>query len=247
GHPAEHDPVSGYQPGPGDDLLGLRPRWPDRAWPRASRIDRPRRAGEPLAELGGPQPRQLVDLRRAGGRADGALLRFGDGQYGHGRVLQPAPARDIVSRERGQEPVAHILGTRPQSGQDLKAYAGKPLLQVNDLQIHFHTSRGVARVVDGTTLTLNHGEILGIAGESGSGKTTLVEAILQIVRFPNREARGEVLFSPGDHDPVDLMTLSQEQMRPWRGRHIAYVPQGSQNSLNPIDWIGRQIVLGMTE
>ncbi len=143
--------------------------------------------------------------------------------------------------------MAHILGTRPQSGQDLKAYAGKPLLQVNDLQIHFHTSRGVARVVDGTTLTLNHGEILGIAGESGSGKTTLVEAILQIVRFPNREARGEVLFSPGDHDPVDLMTLSQEQMRPWRGRHIAYVPQGSQNSLNPIDRIGRQIVLGMTE
>ena len=143
--------------------------------------------------------------------------------------------------------MSQLLGARPKSGPDLKAYAGKPLLQVNDLQIHFNTARGVARVVDGTTLTLNHGEILGIAGESGSGKTTLVEAILQIVRFTNREASGQVLFSPGDSKPVDLMTLNEDRLRPYRGRHIAYVPQGSQNALNPVDRIGRQIVLGMTE
>ena len=143
--------------------------------------------------------------------------------------------------------MVNVLTSRSRAGTDLKAYAGKPLLHVEDLQIHFNTLRGVARVVDGTTLTLNHGEILGIAGESGSGKTTLVEAILQIVRFPNREVSGSVMFSPGDATPVDLMTLDEDRMRPFRGRHIAYVPQGSQNALNPVDRVGRQIVLGMTE
>lgn len=134
-----------------------------------------------------------------------------------------------------------------QGRRSLLDLRGTPLLQVNDLQIHFNTARGVARVVDGTTLTLNHGEIVGIAGESGCGKTTLVEAILQIVRFPNRVTRGEVLFSPGGREPIDLMKLSPEQMRPLRGANIAYVPQGSQNALNPVQRIGDQLVVGMTE
>lgn len=143
--------------------------------------------------------------------------------------------------------MSQMLGRRQTQRTSLKEFTGKPLLQVEDLQIHFRTERGLARVVDGTNLTLNHGEILGIAGESGCGKTTLVEAILQIVRFPNREVAGRAMFSPGDMDPVDLMTLNQERMRPYRGRHIAYVPQGSQNSMNPIDRIGDQIITGMTE
>lgn len=134
-----------------------------------------------------------------------------------------------------------------QSAQELMSLKGTPLLEVKDLQIHFNTNRGVARVVDGTSFTINHGEIIGIAGESGSGKTTLVEAILQIVRFPNRVTSGEVLFSPGGKPPVNLMQLNQDQMRPYRGRHIAYVPQGSQNALNPVARVGDQLVVGMTE
>lgn len=133
------------------------------------------------------------------------------------------------------------------SATRLMELEGTPLLEVRDLQIHFNTSRGVARVVDGTTFTMNHGEIVGIAGESGSGKTTLVEAILQIVRFPNRVTSGEVLFSPGGGIPIDLMKLNQDQMRPYRGRHIAYVPQGSQNALNPVARVGNQLAVGMTE
>jgi peptide/nickel transport system ATP-binding protein len=128
-----------------------------------------------------------------------------------------------------------------------RATAARPLLQIEDLQIHYKTARGVARVVDGTNLTVERNEIFGLAGESGCGKTTLVEAILQIIRFPNRIASGRVLFSPdADKEPVDLMTLSAAEMRRFRWEHISYVPQGSMNSLNPVMRVGEQIADGMT-
>ena len=121
------------------------------------------------------------------------------------------------------------------------------LLQIEDLRIHYRSARGVARVVDGANLTVERNEIFGLAGESGCGKTTLVEAILQIIRFPNREAHGRVLFSPAANaEPVDLMALSPAQMRRFRWEHISYVPQGSMNSLNPVMRIGDQIIDGMT-
>src|SRR5215213_2305340 len=121
-------------------------------------------------------------------------------------------------------PVLERTGTR---------YGGDVLLEIEDLEIHFETSRGIARVVDGASLTVNRNEIVGIAGESGSGKTTLVEAVLQIIRFPNRVARGSVRFYAVGRDPVDLMRLSKEEMRRFRWEQISYIPQGSMNSLTP--------------
>ena len=123
----------------------------------------------------------------------------------------------------------------------------RPLLQVENLDIHFQTPGGVARVVDGCNLTIRPNEMVGIAGESGSGKTTLVEAILQIIRFPNRISRGKVLFSPDGREPIDLMQLNARQMRRMRGEHIAYIPQGSMNSLNPVLRVGAQIVDAMVD
>jgi len=122
-----------------------------------------------------------------------------------------------------------------------------PLIQVEDLRVHFRTQRGIARVVDGANLTIKRGEIFGLAGESGCGKTTFVEAILQIVRFGNRQATGHVWFTPRDAStPVDLMTLSPGELRHYRWEHLSYVPQGSMNSLNPVLRIGDQIADGMT-
>lgn len=120
------------------------------------------------------------------------------------------------------------------------------VLQVEDLKIHFQTPRGVARVVDGATFSVQRNEIFGIAGESGCGKTTLVEAILQIIRFPNRVTSGRALFFPKGKEPVDLMQLSQREMRRMRWEHISYVPQGSMNSLNPVMRVGQQLTDGMT-
>ena len=135
--------------------------------------------------------------------------------------------------------------TRPDTAATQSVRA--PLLEIEDLQIHFRTAKGVARVVDGANLTIHPGEIFGLAGESGCGKTTLVEAVLQIIRFPNRIARGHVRFSPGDGSPpADLMALPPARLRHFRWEHISYVPQGSMNSLNPVMRIGDQIIDGMT-
>lgn len=123
----------------------------------------------------------------------------------------------------------------------------EPLLEIEDLAIHFRTARGLARVVDGTSLTIHQNEIVGVAGESGSGKTTLVEAILQIIRFPNRETHGRAMFTPRTGSKVDLMSTNDRQMRRLRLDEIAYVPQGSMNSLNPVVRIGDQIVDGMID
>ncbi len=141
------------------------------------------------------------------------------------------------------------MKTMPQRATTGRSDTAGPLLQIEDLQIYFQTPRGLARVVDGANLTVFRNEIFGIAGESGCGKTTLVEAILQIVRFPNRVTRGRVLFSPGAtpaRGPVDLMTFSPGRMRRFRWEHISYIPQGSMNALNPVMRIGEQIADGMT-
>ncbi len=139
------------------------------------------------------------------------------------------------------------MQTVPSSQPTIVSQQSTPLIQVDDLHIHFRTPHGVARVVDGANLTINRGEIFGLAGESGSGKTTLVEAILQIVRFANREATGHIWFTPRDAStPVDLMTLSAAKLRRYRWQHLSYVPQGSMNSLNPVVRIADQIVEAMT-
>jgi len=122
----------------------------------------------------------------------------------------------------------------------------EPLLEIEDLKIHFQSADGLARVVDGANLVVHRNEIFGIAGESGCGKTTLVEAILQIIRFANRVTSGSVRFFPTQGEPVDLMKLSPAKMRRFRWEHISYIPQGSMNSLNPVMRVGVQIVDGMT-
>jgi len=156
-------------------------------------------------------------------------------------MASPSTAQRTTSSGVSTGPAASSKSANPRVIGDL------PLLQIKDLDVHFVTPRGIARVVDKANLTIRHQEIVGIAGESGSGKTTLVEAILQIIRFPNRVTHGQVLFSHDGKEQVDLMTLGDRRMRQLRGQHIAYVPQGSMNSLNPVARIEDQIVDGMVD
>ena len=65
-----------------------------------------------------------------------------------------------------------------------------PLLQIEDLQVHFETRRGVARAVNQVDLTLYAGERFGLVGESGSGKTTLILALLRMIKKPGFIAGG---------------------------------------------------------
>ena len=104
--------------------------------------------------------------------------------------------------------------------------------------------------MDGVNLTIRRDEIFGLAGESGCGKSTLVEGMLRLIRPPGHIPSGTITFYPNeenivDDQPFDLLTLKSDALRKLRWRHIAYVPQGAMNALNPVMRIGAQITDAM--
>lgn len=122
------------------------------------------------------------------------------------------------------------------------------LLDIQDLRVWYQTVNGYAKVVDAVSLQIFRNEILGIAGESGCGKSTTVEGILRLIKPPGTIASGTAhLYSDNLSDPVDLLRISNEEMRRLRWRHIAYVPQGAMNALNPVMRIETQIIDAILE
>ncbi|RRR68439.1 MAG: ABC transporter ATP-binding protein [Candidatus Viridilinea halotolerans] len=112
-----------------------------------------------------------------------------------------------------------------------------PLLEVRNLQTHFHTQDGIVKAVDGVSFHVNRGETLGIVGESGCGKSVTSLSIMRLIPCPpGHVAGGEILF-----DGKDLLGLSEEQMRHIRGNRIAMIFQDPMTSLNPVLTVGRQI------
>ena len=103
------------------------------------------------------------------------------------------------------------------------------ILEVRDLQVHYHTSRGAVQAVRGVSFDIRDGERLGLVGESGSGKSTIALALLRLIRPPGRIESGS-MYLDGD----DLLSLSEEEMRQIRLAKIALVAQGAMNSLNPV-------------
>ncbi len=115
-----------------------------------------------------------------------------------------------------------------------------PLLEVEDLTTRFHTGRGVIGAVERLSLRVNEGEAVGIVGESGSGKSVTALSLLRLVPMPGRIAGGRIKLRG-----VDLLTLSEREMRDVRRKHIAMIFQDPSNFLNPIMRIGDQIGEGL--
>jgi oligopeptide/dipeptide ABC transporter ATP-binding protein len=113
------------------------------------------------------------------------------------------------------------------------------VLHIEDLKTYYHTPRGPVKAVDGVSFDLQPGERFGLIGESGSGKSTVALSLLQLIRPPGRIESGQILL-----DGVDLMNLSDEEMRQVRLAQIALVSQGAMNSLNPVIRVKNQIVDG---
>jgi oligopeptide/dipeptide ABC transporter ATP-binding protein len=110
------------------------------------------------------------------------------------------------------------------------------LLEIRDLSVHFDTDDGTVEAVDGLTLEVRRGEILGLVGESGSGKSVTATAVFRLIRPPGRIAGGAIRFAGRD-----LLTLPEEEMRQIRGSQIAMVFQSPRTALNPVLPVGRQI------
>jgi peptide/nickel transport system ATP-binding protein len=116
------------------------------------------------------------------------------------------------------------------------------MLEVRDLKVHYHTSRGAVQAVNGVSFNLAQGERFGLVGESGSGKSTIAQALLRLIRPPGRIEDGEVIL-----DGENLLDLTEDEMRQVRLAKIALVAQGAMNSLNPVVRVRDQIRDGLND
>jgi peptide/nickel transport system ATP-binding protein len=115
-----------------------------------------------------------------------------------------------------------------------------PMLEVHDLHVQFATPRGPFKAVDGVSFSLQPGERLGLIGESGSGKSTIALAAMRLIKPPGEIVRGRI-----ELDGVNLLELTEPEMRRRRLSEIALVTQGAMNSLNPVMRIRHQLLDAM--
>jgi dipeptide transport system ATP-binding protein len=112
-----------------------------------------------------------------------------------------------------------------------------PLLEIEDLHVEFPTQGSVMHAVEGVSLTIDEGEVLGIVGESGSGKSVTMMAVMGLIAFPGRVRAKKLRFA--GHD---LLGISDQERRRLVGKDMAMIFQEPTTSLNPCFTIGWQLV-----
>ena len=108
--------------------------------------------------------------------------------------------------------------------------SSEKLIEIKDLHTHFYTEAGTAKAVDGVSFDIYKGEVLGIVGESGSGKSVTSLSINRLIPDPpGKIVSGEIIYNG-----VNLLDLSYEEMRDYRGKDISMIFQEPMTSLNPV-------------
>ncbi|HVB42259.1 MAG TPA: ABC transporter ATP-binding protein [Streptosporangiaceae bacterium] len=139
----------------------------------------------------------------------------------------------------GPEP-ASAAAARPVAAAD-QGSSGEPLLTIDDLRVDFRSGGRTLRAVDGISLEVRPGEILGIVGESGCGKTVTGLSVLRLLPRTAR-ASGRIAWRG-----QDLLTLSERELRAIRGRRISMIFQDPSSSLNPVFTVRSQLRRVITE
>jgi peptide/nickel transport system ATP-binding protein len=103
------------------------------------------------------------------------------------------------------------------------------LLSVTGLQVHYQTSGGTVRAVDGADLDVPAGSIVGLVGESGCGKSTLARSVMGVLPGNGRVAGGSMTF-----EGRELTAMPERERRALRWRRVAFVPQTAMNALDPV-------------
>ncbi|HDD66741.1 MAG TPA: ABC transporter ATP-binding protein [Nitrososphaeria archaeon] len=111
------------------------------------------------------------------------------------------------------------------------------LLRIEDLKTYYFTRESVIKAVDGVSLNVRKGELLGLVGESGSGKSSLGLSIVRLVPPPGRIVGGKIML-----DNVDILKLPEKELRKIRGKNIGMIFQDPLTSLDPLRRIEDQMI-----
>lgn len=112
-----------------------------------------------------------------------------------------------------------------------------PILEVENLKVHFPTDDGLVKAVDGISYTVRSGQALGIVGESGSGKSISSLTVMGLTRRLGAKISGSIRFQG-----KELTTASNEELRSLRGNEIAMIFQDPLSSLHPFYTVGNQLI-----
>ena len=134
------------------------------------------------------------------------------------------------------------------TGRAMQRRETRPLVaSVRDLRVHFNTKAGVVHAVDGVSFDIRDNETLGLVGETGCGKSVTARSFIRLIPTPpGMYAGGEIHFLSSEarrynHDPIDLLTIPNEEMLSIRGDRIAMIFQDPGKALNPALSIRSQI------
>lgn len=112
-----------------------------------------------------------------------------------------------------------------------------PLLEIQNLQLDFQSGETRLRAVDGVSLSLEVGEVLGLVGESGCGKSVTALSIARLVPSPPAHYAGGRILLEGR----DVLQMPPQELREVRGGVVGYVFQEPGAALNPVLRVGAQI------
>ena len=122
----------------------------------------------------------------------------------------------------------------------------EPLIEVENLYVYFYTYAGVVKAIEDVSFTIYKGETFCLVGETGCGKTVVSRTLTNIVPPPGRIVKGKVIYHR-DGEEVNIIKLSEEELRNIRGREIAYIIQDPSAALDPLYVVGYQIAETMVD
>ena len=110
------------------------------------------------------------------------------------------------------------------------------VLDIQNLKSHFFTAKGEVPAVDGVTIQVPPGKIIGIVGESGCGKTMTAMSVMGLLRYPGKIVDGTIML-----DGKNITHLDEKELSRIRGNEISMIFQEPMTSLNPVYPVGYQV------
>lgn len=120
----------------------------------------------------------------------------------------------------------------------------EPVLEIEDLRVRFTTEIGAVDAVDGVSLRIGRGRILGLVGESGCGKSVTAMTVLRLIRPPGEIVGGRIhLRRDKNRQPVEVLGLAEKdhQLYEVRGGMVSMIFQEPMTALSPVHSVGNQV------